>query len=152
MWGLWTSPPSPAPPCPPSTSPKTSSTSPVSKHDHAGAPAPVGPKDTHSVAGHLLFSTPQSHAEALREVHPPPHPQCLHHLMFRGLFLPPGQFQAQALWPGLGGRAHPSHRLTQRGETRLRAGGHTRTGGARRAQTQVRSAVSAPVISLISLL
>lgn len=109
------------------------------KHDDTGSPAAVWPQDTQSVTWRLLFPAPQGYFEAFWEVHPPPHSQCLHHLMLRGLFLPPGQFQAQAFRPGLGGCAHPSYWLTQRGKACFRTGDHTWTRRTWRAQTQVRT-------------
>lgn len=102
-----------------------------SNYDDAGSAAVVGPQDTHSVAGRILFPAPQGYVEAVGEVHPPPYSQCLHHFMFRSLLFPSGQFQTQALWPGLGGCAHPSYWLSQRREALFRASGHTWTRWAR---------------------
>lgn len=72
--------------------------------------------------------------------------------MLRGLLLSPGQFQAQALWPGLGGCAHPPYWLAQRGEARLWTGGHTWTGRTWWAQTQVRTNSTTVYSSYITLI
>lgn len=108
-------------------------------YDYTGSTAPVGTQDTHSVAGCLLLPTPQSDIEAVREVYPPPYSQCLHHVMLWGLLFSTGQFQAQAVWPGIGGCTHPTHWLTQRGEAWFRTGDHTWTRRTWWEQTQVRT-------------
>lgn len=109
----------------------------TSEYDHASSFATLGPQDTDTVSRCFIVSPPPSDLAALGEVYPPPHPQCLYHPLLWGVLLPPGQFQAQALWPGFRGCVDTTHWAWEGRTSRQRAG-HTRARGARWASTQVR--------------